>query len=629
MNKFEKKRLTKQNDYQVTSGAKITCAKFGGQNYQLLAAGDDQRNINLWKLSKNLPKLVINGHSTGVSELQFSGTAEQIYAGTFGGTIHVWDLASKREIAKLQGHMTKTTCLNSDQMGGTVLVSGSEDTKVKVWDLRTNKCIQTYREHTGVLNSVQLSPDSRWVASGGEDGTLRIWDIASGKTLQTFPIAGQSITCIQYNPQNLALANGSTDRTVKYWDLEQFSSINVTPQDSSPITNLTFDEDRNAEFLFAASNESIKLWNIETNKLLDCLSIIPKNISDLRIASEERFLQMSALSNNTISVWYAPLESINYDDTIDTVPSSDSLKSQQDQHMMAVMQPQKSNFVKSQQTSEEIESQRSKQLKENPFANVQPKQDPQQFQQERKPSLKQVSQVNPQQMQQQQEDTEMQDLSRATYVKSPYDKPIGIDMNSFDVDKSQAPQKRDLEIINECMGNHATLVSVMQRRTNQVNIIQNWWTKGNITSAINALNMMNDTSTVMDVVNNTFAENQKVDILNYENISTITTHCVTLVNSKYETHILAGLKAILNILKHWAPQMIQIKTVPVGSGVDLAREERLKKVDTCIENFKNFYKCKGFQKSLQREGEVQEIGKMVNNHLTNLLNKTGRELEAD
>ncbi len=33
--------VTKQNDYQVQSGAKITCAKFGGDNYQLLAAGDD------------------------------------------------------------------------------------------------------------------------------------------------------------------------------------------------------------------------------------------------------------------------------------------------------------------------------------------------------------------------------------------------------------------------------------------------------------------------------------------------------------------------------------------------------------------------------------------------------------
>lgn len=54
MNKFEKKRcksfnlchnpnllVTKQADYQIASGAKITCARFGATNYQLLAAGDD------------------------------------------------------------------------------------------------------------------------------------------------------------------------------------------------------------------------------------------------------------------------------------------------------------------------------------------------------------------------------------------------------------------------------------------------------------------------------------------------------------------------------------------------------------------------------------------------------------
>ena len=33
--------VTKQNDYQVQSGARITCAKFGSVNYQLMAAGDD------------------------------------------------------------------------------------------------------------------------------------------------------------------------------------------------------------------------------------------------------------------------------------------------------------------------------------------------------------------------------------------------------------------------------------------------------------------------------------------------------------------------------------------------------------------------------------------------------------
>ncbi len=87
---------------------------------------------------------------------------------------------------------------------------------------------------------------------------------------------------------------------------------------------MTFDEEKNPDYLFSASGENIKLWNVENNKLLDCLSFIPKTISDLVIANEDRFLLMSAITNNNIAVWYAPLESINYDETIDIVPSSDS-----------------------------------------------------------------------------------------------------------------------------------------------------------------------------------------------------------------------------------------------------------------------------------------------------------------
>lgn len=61
--------------------------------------------------------------------------------------------------------------------------------------------------------------------------------------------------------------------------------------------------------------------------------------------------------------------------------------------------------------------------------------------------------------------------------------------------------------------------------------------------------MMNDASVVMDILNNTFAENLKIESLNFENIASILPHATNLVNSKYETHILAGLKTTLNILK--------------------------------------------------------------------------------
>jgi len=106
------------------------------------------------------------------------------------------------------------------------------------------------------------------------------------------------------------------------------------------------------------------------------------------------------------------------------------------------------------------------------------------------------------------------------------------------------------------MDQHTTLLSVISRRMGSIKVILNWWNKGNITSAINALNMMNDQSVVMDVLNNTFAEGQKIDMLNFGDVANILHHANSLINSKYESHIMAGLKTTINIMKSFGQQMI-------------------------------------------------------------------------
>ncbi len=44
---------------------------------------------------------------------------------------------------------------------------------------------------------------------------------------------------------------------------------------------------------------------------------------------------------------------------------------------------------------------------------------------------------------------------------------------------------------------------------------------------------MNDTSIVMDFLNTTFADNQKIESLTYDNIAQIIPHALSMVNSKY------------------------------------------------------------------------------------------------
>lgn len=123
-------------------------------------------------------------------------------------------------------------------------------------------------------------------------------------------------------------------------------------------------------------------------------------------------------------------------------------------------------------------------------------------------------------------------------------------------EEKKSNTKRDLEIINEIMEQHPIMVGVMQRRLDQVKVIMNWWNKGNITSAINALSMQNEISVTMDVLNATFARNQRLDLFNYDNIAAILPHATNLVNSRYETHVLCGLRTVLNILKHFSEPMI-------------------------------------------------------------------------
>ena len=90
----------------------------------------------------------------------------------------------------------------------------------------------------------------------------------------------------------------------------------------------------------------------------------------------------------------------------------------------------------------------------------------------------------------------------------------------------------------------------------------------------------------MDVLSFTLAHNSRVNTLKLENVTSIMPQIISLTNSKYETHLMTGLQAALNLLRHFAQGMIELKIAPVNPReVDLAREERIRKADECINQF--------------------------------------------
>lgn len=56
-----------------------------------------------------------------------------------------------------------------------MIVSGSKDSTMKVWDIRTKKLLMDLPGHADEVYSVDWSPDGQYVASGSKDRLLKLY----------------------------------------------------------------------------------------------------------------------------------------------------------------------------------------------------------------------------------------------------------------------------------------------------------------------------------------------------------------------------------------------------------------------------------------------------------------------
>ncbi|CAI7821811.1 unnamed protein product [Closterium sp. NIES-54] len=100
---------------------------------------------------------------------------------------------------------------------------------VKVWNLTNCKLRQNLLGHTGYVNTVTVSPDGSLCASGGKDGVAMLWDLAEGKRLYSLD-AGDIIHSLCFSPNRYWLC-AATQSSIKIWDLESKSLVDTLVPD--------------------------------------------------------------------------------------------------------------------------------------------------------------------------------------------------------------------------------------------------------------------------------------------------------------------------------------------------------------------------------------------------------------
>ena len=108
-----------------------------------------------------------------------------------GAVIRIWDILTRSQHQVLRGHSDVVSCLTCALSFGAgaaaVIISGSEDKSLKVWEANSGTCIRTMKGHHDSVWSVccpskgaGAGGDST-VISGSWDCTIRIWDFTTGE----------------------------------------------------------------------------------------------------------------------------------------------------------------------------------------------------------------------------------------------------------------------------------------------------------------------------------------------------------------------------------------------------------------------------------------------------------------
>lgn len=236
---------------------------------------------------------------------------EVVVVGSMDMSLRVWDLATGQPVGRpMTGHTKRVEAVACTTLNGRpVAVSGSSDGTVRVWDLAA--CVPVGKPMTGHTHKVDAvactTLNGRPIAVTGSE-TLRVWDLATSEPVGgPIDVGGRvSALTVAMTHDGPVAVTGSTNARVRVWDLASGLDRGELEGAERIYVRAFASTELDGHPVVAALAQSRKshIWNLETRRRLATFESPDAPVHGVACTQlEGRPVAVVSSSDRTLTVW--------------------------------------------------------------------------------------------------------------------------------------------------------------------------------------------------------------------------------------------------------------------------------------------------------------------------------------
>ncbi|MGH8908457.1 MAG: pentapeptide repeat-containing protein [Egibacteraceae bacterium] len=249
----------------------------------------------------------------------------RVVSGGDESPVRVWDISSGRELAPFKGH----TAYECDAVAGgggrsytvhhqrtpgvravavtpdgRLVVSGGNDSRLRVWDLSSGKQWRDLgysEEFRSVVRAVTVSGDGEWVVYGNGAGALEIWDLKTGAFQRSLRSHGTSVQALAVTPDGARVISGGAHRGVQVCERETGRRLRLL-KGHRGIVNAIAVAPNGSWITSGGDDGTVRIWDSETGRQLRVLKDHRGPVNAVAVAPNGSWI-VSGGDDGIVRIW--------------------------------------------------------------------------------------------------------------------------------------------------------------------------------------------------------------------------------------------------------------------------------------------------------------------------------------